>query len=298
MDEDSTTHWLNTFEFEKDGDHVFGSRWEPFDDNARDFVDRLPHILPEAGAREGYADFYPAPRQCPPHWPRIAYLGWPEGRQGVLLALKLSEQANVLVSMFPYWRDGVEHGVTLKKVIVWQGEAEAQISCSLGDASVTFFDVLYGANRAWYRSGDEYQFILTGIAYHGREAGDEIFDMSNEKLGEIMRDIARREGDDPDAPGFAQIHTRGMAALLPIPEWDVDDYHFRGPIKEVNEIEMLGQPAWLVRATLLRGIADDDEFDFNIVVTRKIWESDEPPRPGQDIEGAMWLQGYLWSPVT
>lgn len=86
-----------------------------------------------------------------------------------------------------------------------------------------------------------------------------------------------------------------MAALLSISEWDVDDYHFRGPIKEVREMEMLGQPAWLVRATLLKGIDNDEEFDFNIVVTHRAWESDEPPRPGSDIEGALWLQGYLWS---
>lgn len=298
MDKNPTTNWLDTFKFEKDGDHVFGARWEPFCDSARYFLEQLPQIVHEAKVREGYGNFYPALRECPPHWPKLAYLGWPDGRQGLSMAVMLTDQVSELASVFPYWRDGIEHTATLNRVVVWPGEVEAQIKCAIGDASVTFFDVLYGANRAWYRAGEKYQFILTGIAYHGREAGDEIFDMSNEKLGEIMRDIARREGDDPDAPGFAQIHTRGMAALLPIPEWDVDDYHFRGPIKEVNEIEMLGQPAWLVRATLLRGIADDDEFDFNIVVTRKIWESDEPPRPGQDIEGAMWLQGYLWSPVT
>lgn len=295
----ASSDWLNTFEFEESGNHAFGARWEPFFDDAGEFVGRLPQILPEAKLRQGYGDFYPPSRVCPSHWPKVSYLAWPDIHQGVLLAIKINEQgASELVSLFPFWESGTEHTVTLDRVVVWPGGAEAQVECVIGDAEVTFFDALYAINRGWYVSGGEYQFVLTGIAYNSRVAKDEVFDISGEKLGEILRKIEGIEGGAPDDPEISKIHTRGMAMLIPIPQWDADDYHFRGPIKAVREIEMLGQPGWLVRATLLRAIGDDREFDFDIVITRRVWESAAPPQPGQDIEGAMWLQGYLWSAVA
>ena len=87
-----------------------------------------------------------------------------------------------------------------------------------------------------------------------------------------------------------------MAALVPISEWDSDDYQFRGPVKSVKEIEMLGQTGWKVRATLLRHLSDDSESDLDIIITSKVWKDKSPPQIGDDIEGTLWLQGYLWYP--
>ncbi|TLD41122.1 MAG: hypothetical protein JETT_2643 [Candidatus Jettenia ecosi] len=43
-------------------------------------------------------------------------------------------------------------------------------------------------------------------------------------------------------------------------------------------------------------ISDDNEFDLDIIVTEKVWGNKPPPQIGDDIEGTLWLQGYLWYP--
>jgi hypothetical protein len=38
----------------------------------------------------------------------------------------------------------------------------------------------------------------------------------------------------------------------------------------------------------------DEDHDLDIVITRCAWSGEEQPQVGQDIEGRLWLQGYLW----
>lgn len=40
----------------------------------------------------------------------------------------------------------------------------------------------------------------------------------------------------------------------------------------------------------------DEDGDLDILITRRAWQGDAPPRVGQDIEGQLWLQGRLWMP--
>ena len=287
--------WLDTFVFEEEGDHYFGTRWTPFFDDAEGFFQRLPEILPKAIPLQGYGDFFPPPHQCPPDWSKVRYLAWPDVHQAVLLAIKENEgRESELVSLFPHCRSGVEHTVTIERVLVWKDGCKAQIEGVVGPACITFFDTLYGVNRGWYESGRDLQFILTGIAYDARKAPIEEFDIPPSEVDASIREKAKQNGIDlAELP--SKIDTRHMQMLLPIPDWDRDDYQFHGPVKSVKETVMLNQPGWLVRTALVRGMEDDREYDFDILITRKAWEGDEPPRAGENIEGAMWLQGYLWS---
>ncbi len=84
--------------------------------------------------------------------------------------------------------------------------------------------------------------------------------------------------------------------LLPIDEWDRDDYRFHGPVKSVKAVEMLDQAGWMVRASVMRGLEDERDVDLDILVTRRVLGDGAPPAIGQDIEGCLWLQGYLWYP--
>jgi hypothetical protein len=87
-----------------------------------------------------------------------------------------------------------------------------------------------------------------------------------------------------------------MSVFHRIPEWDVDDYGFRGPVLRVKPVrEILGQEGWLVRVRVMRFDGFDAELD--ILITRRVWLGSEAPAVGQDIEGQIWLQGRLWNPV-
>jgi len=183
-------------------------------------------------------------------------------------------------------------------VVVWENGLEAQIEASLEEASIAFYDTQFIANRAWYESGKTYQFLLAGIAYTCREAKNEplVIDPPP-RWGKELREEKKIEAwstQKPDEP--LVFHFDGMASLVPLPEGDIDDYSFHSPIKACKEIYILNQPAWLLRTTILRSLEFDADIDLDIVVTGKIWQSNRPPQVGEDIEGTLWLQGFLWHP--
>ena len=92
----------------------------------------------------------------------------------------------------------------------------------------------------------------------------------------------------------SMLSLRGVAMFMQVDGWDADDYSFRGSVKSVREVqgEILGQEGWFVRVTVLR--FSDSDFDLDILITRRAWQGETPPVVGQDIEGRLWLQGYLW----
>lgn len=200
------------------------------------------------------------------------------------------------MNLFPFYTEGSQQRIIIDKVYVWESGVEAQVEAILGDVCITFFDILYARNRDWYEAGVSYQFILTGIAYTCRKAEDQIVEITNPEVVEAIRKSQIESGDEISYKDRIPIHTKGMASLLLINEWDRDDYQFHGPVKSVKDIEVLGQIGWRVRTTVLRQLSDDNEFDLDIIVTKKVWGNKSPPQIGDDIEGTLWLQGYLWYP--
>lgn len=114
----------------------------------------------------------------------------------------------------------------------------------------------------------------------------------------FLSKLAREQGREPNMEEIQTFSMVGMSMFLPVEGWDEDDYGFRGPAKSVREVkDVLGQDGWLVRATILRlPECDTEDVDLAILITRRAWQEKEPPAPGQDIEGRLWLQGYLWYP--
>jgi hypothetical protein len=235
-----------------------------------------------------------APFPVPPTWPEGVYLDWPSHESGVRTVeiVTPTEDWLDLVTVFPFFSMGSRHTATLEQVVVRKNGCEANIAALLGEASIDFYDTAYLINRAWYKAGREYEFILTGIAYTARPASSERFTIRQDP--EVAAWIARRERERghevlPDLePVFSM---KGMAALLPMEEGNRDEYTFRGPIQSIQEIDdILGWRAWLIEVTVLRF---SEDVNFKILVTRSAWQGDEPPEVGTDVEGSLWLQGYM-----
>lgn len=289
---------IQAFEQEGDGtEHFMGSHWDPFFED-REVFDRLPSVLAESHLLDGFAsnDRYQPPYPPAFDWPTGFYLSWPRRQEGLALAVKVGETENTIVSIYPFVGHGTEHSIEINKVHVWESGLEAQIEATLKDAQITFFDPLFAINRGWYAAGDQYQFVMAGIAYSCRLARDRPFTIKHPpEVLALLQERAREQGGDMPEPEET-VHTKGMAMFLPIEAWDRDDYRFHGPVKSVKPMEMLGQEAWMVRAAILRTLKDDQDIDLDIVVTRRVWGGGGAPEVGQDVEGTLWLQGYLWYP--
>lgn len=290
--------WLETFEFEDEtAQHFLGSHWEPFYNEPVDILKQIPDILPKSLVQTAFSDNRIGHWQCPTEWHRAVYLVWPLRISGLISVVRIMHDApNEIVSCFPFYAEGIQHRLVIDKVYVWKSGVEGQIEASLGDASVTFFDTLYAANRSWYKTGDAYQFILIGIAYACQKADDQIIEIEDPEIVEAVQKTLSEDEKLSVHDNKIPIHTKGMAAFLSVEKWDRDDYQFRGHVKGVKEIDILDQKAWNVRATVIRQLSNNNGFDLDIIITRKAWRSSDPPQIGDDIEGTLWLQGYLWYP--
>jgi hypothetical protein len=294
--------WIEeTFVFEGEEEkHYLGTHWRPFFDDARAIVDRLPEILPKSLLQLSYAEVYPPLRAIPPHWPTATYRSWPIRRSGITLVTTKDTAGGVarLSSMFPFDTDGIQTELVIEKVRVWSSGVEAQIECDVGGASIAFFDTLFAENRGWYEAGKTYQFILGAFAYICRPAPNRVLQAFNPKLTEEIKsqhpDIAATWPKGDTIP----VHTKGMASLIPAPEMDIDEFWFHGPVTSIEDMEILGQPVWRIRTTVLRELEHGRDQDISIIVTRKVWGDAPPLQPGDDIEGTCWLQGSLWCPGT
>jgi hypothetical protein len=283
-----------------DAKHFPGTRWSPFVEDNMEIIGRIPEMLQNSLQQTGYGEIYKPPNATPIDWPLGIQMVWPIRNFGLALIVSVGKETNNLVDIFPFFGSGSQLAMTLREVCVREGGLEAQITATWGFGEVTFFDTNYLINRAWYETGKNYEFILSGIAYNARPAADREIKMDPDVVKNVNRRMKelKEEGfeefEECEFPGTFTL--KGVAMLLPcLPksEWDADDYYFRAPVKSVKEFEdWLGQDGWRVRATALRH--DDEDVDLDIVITRRVWQDKAPPQVGQDIEGSLWLQGRLW----
>jgi hypothetical protein len=298
QNEDAVPWPVSTFVYDKLGaKHYPGSHWEPFFDSSKELFGRLPEIMPAALLQTCYGDNHPAPRELPVDWPKGLHLCWPLRVRGLGITELVDDAIKQIhiVSLYPFWVEGSQARLNVRRVNVWEGECEAQITAGWGDAEVCFFDTQYMAHRAWYEAGKSFEFVLSGIAYSAAPARPHASKIQHppEVLAHINALLAQDGSELIEAE--QEFSFDGAAIFLPVGGWDRDDYSFRAPIKEVREFDdFLGQKGWRVRATVMRciGLAADDA-NLTIVITQRAWQSDSPPQVGQDIEGRLWLQGYL-----
>lgn len=288
----------STFIFESgnENSHAMGGHWEPFYEDMQEALERLPEIIEQATPQTGYAEFYPPHRIIPDHWDTGWILAWPYRDHGISVIVKHTHTGNEVVSIFPFYDHGAQITLALDHIRVWGNGVEAQVDAKIGEALISFYDTQFYINRACYEAGRSYDFLITGIAYKaGLLLQKEIKITQKDVVVDWLNRNVRADGE-PLYEKEMTVNTEGMSLLMPVPEWDRDDYQFSGPVTEVKPVEdLLGQKAWLVSITVLREIGpDNQDVDMKFIITERAWQEDTPLMPGQTITGTVWLQGRLW----
>ena len=288
---------LDTFHQEREGEreHFPGSHWEPFYKTSRQAIADMQAVL-DAETMDRFSSDCLPPRASIAagiEWPQdpVYFTGpAPELSMRAIIQVDASGEPELL-AFFPYVGLGQQHTIAIERVTVWPGGLAAQIDGVMGDVAVSFFDCRYGENRNRYQKDARFAFLLSAIAYECSPAVPEAVDVTF--AGEA-RDITSAGGGEPPS----RVSVVGSSMFLPIEQWDCDDYWIRGPVRRVEAAQMLGRPVWIVTARVCRGIAeeagDPDDFDLPIVITDRTWRHGPPPTVGQDIDGRVWLQGFLW----
>ncbi len=277
----------------QDAEHYPGAHWQPFMDDVKEILERLPDLLQSASEKNALGLILKPDRPLPAEWAKGFVLAWPSSQEGIAIGCRTTSNSNELVTLFPFTRQGTQHRLTVTEVRVWEDGLTAQIVALFGDAELAFFDTDFVANRGWYEAGQPQEFILSGFAYSAQPSTN--FEVPFSPPLDVIawqNQLAEQEGDKllkkPEV-----LCLKGIAMLIPIADGDVDEYNFRGETLQVEPFsKMLGQNGWRVKVRVVRDGSED--LNLDIWITEKIWQGDTPPKEGEDIEGVLWLQGYLW----
>ncbi|WP_440947350.1 hypothetical protein ACSAZL_03485 [Methanosarcina sp. T3] len=187
--------------------------------------------------------------------------------QGEMLKICTITVNNQLWTAYPFAAAGIAHEIKIDSIEEWINEREAQIRCSLGDASLAFFDIMYFKNKCIYEQGKKYNFLLSALAYSLTKAEP--------------KTLKDREG--------REFSTKGVAAFSPFEKGDIDDFVFQAPVKEVLESEFGNRTIYRIKTPLFR--LNDEDIDIFIFALASATKG-YVPSVGDDIEGILWLQGY------
>ncbi|MBF6613505.1 MAG: hypothetical protein IVW55_10295 [Chloroflexi bacterium] len=180
-----------------------------------------------------------------------------------------------IASAYPEAQGGAVWPVTVKEVTPWANGIEGQITGDCYGATVSFFDTRFYANRRRYKVGESYNFYINAFAYTLGLASDM----------EVDTDMG------------AKVSLKGAYAYMPAslgnPGADIDDYWFHSPLDgDVSEAELAGKE--MLVYPIIMAIPQDHELHVALYVARHLLgEGIEEAAPGVDLEGFLWLQGYL-----
>jgi hypothetical protein len=171
---------------------------------------------------------------------------------------------------FPLLNIGKPIDVRITEITECENRFEGQLEIFTKGSVITFFDALYFKNKNKYFPGKDARVLLSGIAY---------------VLTKIKAAPAENNKKKaPEAPEQA-----GADLAFKYENGDVDDYVFRGKVKEVREFSVLGKKAQVIRVPLR--ISHESVIDIYVCATENAIR--ERLRAGDHVSGILWLQGFV-----
>jgi len=173
----------------------------------------------------------------------------------LLQVITVTKNGDVLTA-YPSFSVGAPQPARITEIIECENGYEGQLQAYVDGGALTFFDTMYFARRNSYFPSQEARVLVAGIAY--------VMGRSRPAAEDDM--LVRHEGGD------------------------VDDYVFRGAVRDTIEFSILGRKVRAVRTTA-RLSPDAKPLDLWICVTPAAGQ--ERLSPGDRISGIVWLQGFI-----
>ena len=218
----------------------------------------------------------------------------PAFHSGLAVLLRPTEETNEIVSLWPFVTDGCQQDdVEIERVMLAPNRLEAMIRGTLPSGlSLTWHDVFFAADRAFYGAGSVHSVILSGLVHEVNEIMNAPIEIAADNPAWNAVRAWTREGFNPD--GSLTIRTKGLAAVLPGPP-DASEFHaVQGPVRRVqaNFKELFGQSVHLVTIAIMR----DPDVELALHVTDHVLQGGRLPTVGEDFGAAVRLVGHIWIP--
>lgn len=205
-----------------------------------------------------------------------------------LIAANEAVKQNLLVTFYPFVREGTVHRMKLTDILEWPEQIEAILTASAeNDFPISFFDTKYFKNKSNYEIGEEYDFSISAIAYSA-----EIPERSFSFEGQDAINFLQRTGREPQFNAQGKVDpvvfdTSKLVALLPIDKNYPHEYEFQSPIHSIHETKFVGEAFYEFSIFVHR------EPDIPITLISKKVFFNTIPKVNDPLRGTMWMQGYL-----
>jgi hypothetical protein len=188
-------------------------------------------------------------------------------RHMVLLLTESESSSGCVLSAFPFAAGAIAHAVTIEALECDGSGTEGLVRGRTEDgAELSFFDALFFKNGGEYEVGESYQFALSAFAYSLRPQGLKLVhggDQSSHPL-DMLRS-ARNGGPD--------------------------DYDYRATVQHAYPMRFCGGTLYRMRVTVARN--GQNMVDVALYAAEHVLPQGYRPKPGDEITGRLWLQGYL-----
>ncbi len=168
------------------------------------------------------------------------------------------------ICTYPFFNTGRPIDARITEVTECRNGCEGQLEVYTKGSALVFFDTLYFKNKNKYFPGKEAKVLIAGIAY---------------VLTKTCPDKKPSRNEAIDSGHLAFRYENG----------DVDDYVFRGRVKDVREFDVLGKKARIIKVPLRIGA--DSTLDIYVCATENAIR--EKINKGDRVSGIVWLQGFV-----
>jgi hypothetical protein len=220
----------------------------------------------------------------------------PAFHSGLAVLLRPAEETNEIVSLWPFVTEGSQQDdVEIERVMLAPNRLEALIRGTLPSGlSLTWHDVFFAADRAFYGTGSVHSVILSGLVHEVSQVMNAPIEIAADNPAWSAVRAWTPEGFNPD--GSLTIQTKGMAAILPGPPETPEFHAVRGPVRrlEANFKELFGQSVHLVTVAIMR----DPDVELALYVTNHVLRGARLPAVGEDFGAAVRLVGHIWYPTV
>ncbi len=166
-----------------------------------------------------------------------------------------------ILTAFPFIAGGIVHDVVVEAVDEWPDTVQGQVRGSICGMRFAFFDTYYPVNRERYRTGRQYRFFLSALAFRLKKTDDE-------------------------------RSSHHEIEYSPLEGGEIDEFVFRTVVRDVRECLSGYGKAYLVTAPLFRATDGIREINIQICATESV-TGGYVPAVGDRISGALWLQGFM-----
>jgi hypothetical protein len=208
-----------------------------------------------------------------------------------ILAKPKDQERLEFASLYPYWQPEIFFNFSLAEVLVWSAGLEANLVGDIDGTDYAFFDSRFLNNHCLYQAGETYQVRLAAHAYT-MKPDDLPMEMTIEQDFDKAAAMAWLNDSSVEEEMTMKIKLGNMLMANNVDNGQ-DDYQFRGQIASSIEREFLGVACYECRIQI-----HQDSLPIPLMLPMSKWDSEQPPRVGQQVTGAFWLTGEVVSPST